>query len=106
MREMGLRPKDPEDLWGAWGPEDGEDEPEPGEVAGLLREVRRLVAEVKSAQKASVLLSLEEVQEHLGCSKSRLYEHFDKGLPYVMVGRKRQVRPADLEAWLETQVIG
>ena len=53
------------------------------------------------------LLTVREVQEMLGISKSGVYRllHTD-GFPALKIGNLVKVRRTELEAWLEAQKIG
>ncbi len=52
------------------------------------------------------LLTIEEVAEHLGVPRQRLYSwrHEGKGPPVIQLeGRLLRYRQADLDAWLDSQ---
>lgn len=54
------------------------------------------------------LLEFEEVADWIHCSRSQVYvltsNKVADPIPTVRIGRKRLVRPVDLEAWIARQV--
>ena len=53
------------------------------------------------------LLSISEVSEILGVSRTFLYNDYfsgDNPLPTVRIGTRRLIRPSDLEQWIESLV--
>lgn len=54
------------------------------------------------------LLEFEEVADRIRCSRSHIFvltsTKVHDPIPTVRIGRKRLVRPVDLEAWIARQV--
>ena len=77
------------------------------EVAGLRERVMRLEARSPASPQEDPLLSQERAAAVIGVKPPTLatWRHQGKGPKYVKVGRAAFYRPADIEAWLDEQVV-
>lgn len=56
-------------------------------------------------EEAQDILKPVEVAEILRISKSEIYRQLQTGgLPHIAIGKKKFIRRADLEAWIESKI--